>query len=146
MTPAKWEIWLADVPYEDVEGSKVRPVLVIDSQEPVIIVGKMTSKPPRPGYPYEYQITDWKNAGLKVQTTLRLSKILRLDMDRFRRKMGDLQPADHIKVREMLSRISLGDLQQIAGMLRIVNQYSVLVLAGYRIFFRLQPLAQTVWA
>lgn len=88
MIPNKWEIWLVDMPFEEGIGSKIRPALVIDSQNGQLIAGKMTTHPPRSNYPYEYQMQDWKGAGLLCATTLRLSKIIALDATKFKKKTG----------------------------------------------------------
>ena len=106
MRPNKWEIWLVDMPFEDVAESKCRPALVIDSQNSFVLVGKMTSKPPRNNYLYEYQMIEWKNAGLSYQTTLRLSKRVKLELSAFIKKLGVIQPIDQVNVRNMLHRIN----------------------------------------
>lgn len=105
MTPVKWEIWFVDMPFDEGIGSKVRPALVIDSQHLYILVGKMTSHPPRSNFPYEYALIDWKGAGLRCATTLRLSKRVRLDISKFIKKIGNMQPVDQVNVRQMLQQI-----------------------------------------
>ena len=105
MTPTKWEIWLVDMPFEEGIGSKVRPALVIDPQNLYILVGKMTSHPPRSNYPHEYPLVDWQGAGLRCTTTLRLSKRVRLDMSSFIKKIGTLQPVDQVNVRQILRQL-----------------------------------------
>lgn len=105
MKPRKWEIWFVNMPFEEGIGSKHRPALVIDTQTNYVVVGKMTKHPPRPGYQYEYQMIDWKGAGLRLPTTLRLSKIATLQEADFIRKMGEIQPIDQMNVRELLKLI-----------------------------------------
>lgn len=59
----KWEIYLAKVRYEDIPGSKVRPVLMLQSGDMVPIdCLKMTGQPPRIG---EYSLKEWRKARLK---------------------------------------------------------------------------------
>lgn len=106
MTPAKWEIWFVDMPFEEGIGSKTRPALVLDSQHCLILVGKMTSHPPRSNYPYEYALIDWQGAGLRCPTTLRLSKRVRLNLTDFIKKIGTIQPVDQVNVRQMLHQIT----------------------------------------
>ena len=105
MIPYKWEVWLVDMPFEEGIGSKIRPCLVIASQGGDMIVGKMTTHPPRDGYPYEYEMLDWKGAGLNCQTTLRLSKMPKLHSSSFIKKLGIIQPVDQINVRNILKAI-----------------------------------------
>ena len=105
MRPNKWEIWLVDMPYEEGIGSKIRPALVIDPQKNLYIVGKMTTHPPRPSFPYEYPMIDWQGAGLTRPTTLRLSKMPKLELSRFKKKLGVIRPVDLINVRAILMRM-----------------------------------------
>ena len=86
--PTKWDIWLVRMPFEEGVDSKVRPAFVIDPQKGKILVGKMTTHPPRKNYQYEYQIIDWRGAGLLCQTTLRLSKLVNLVPSDFIRRLG----------------------------------------------------------
>ena len=106
MPPSKWEIWLVNMPFEEGIGAKVRPALILDPQSVFILVGKMTSRPPRTNYPYEYPLADWQGAGLICQTTLRLSKRVRLAPAAFIRRVGVLQPVDQVNVRAMLAQIA----------------------------------------
>lgn len=73
---SKWDVCFADVPFEEMSASKVRPVLILDDSAVLIDCLKMTSHGPRPG---EYVLQDWQTCGLKKQTTVRLSKRLALD-------------------------------------------------------------------
>lgn len=66
-TPAPYSVYLADVPFEDREGSKYRPALVVKSSGAVTMALKITSR-------YEgkdaaiqnlyYPIQHWQQAGL----------------------------------------------------------------------------------
>ena len=105
MSPIKWEIWFADMPFEETIGSKPRPVLVLVTNGENIVVGKMTTHPPRSEFPYEYQLTDWRGAGLPCQTTLRLSKLARISSTCFIKKIGVIQPVDQINVYNLLQQI-----------------------------------------
>jgi mRNA interferase MazF len=105
MVPIKWEIWFVDMPFEEGIGSKPRPVLVLISNRENIVVGKMTTHPPRSEFPYEYQLIDWRGAGLTCQTTLRLSKLARISSTCFIKKIGVIQPVDQINVYNLLQQI-----------------------------------------
>lgn len=91
MLPAKWEVWLVNMPFEEGVGSKIRPALVIDPQRNYIVFGKMTSHAPRDNFQYEYQIVDWEGAGLTCPTTLRLSKLVELERSDFIKRFGFCQ-------------------------------------------------------
>ena len=105
MTPTKWEIWLVDMPFDEGIGAKPRPALVIDTQNNYILVGKMTTHPPRDSFRYEYSMIDWRGAGLHCQTTLRLSKLSKLPLSNFIKKLGTIRPVDQINVRSLLKQI-----------------------------------------
>lgn len=100
---SKWEIYLAYVRYEDTDGGKHRPVLVVeDGTAYPISCLKMTSHEPRYG---EYAIIRWREAGLHKQTTIRISKILYLNEDDFVKKIGDLDPVDISNIEKMISQL-----------------------------------------
>ena len=105
MTPNKWEVWLVNMPFEEGIGSKIRPALVIDPQNNYIIVGKMTTHWPRCNFQYEYQMIDWKGAGLNCQTTLRLSQLPKLNPSAFIKRLGVIQPVDQANVRALLIQL-----------------------------------------
>lgn len=96
----KWEIYLADVPFEDMPQSKVRPVIVLEDSVLVVDCLKMTSQPPRPG---EYVLKEWKAAGLLKPTTVRISKRLALKPCLFRKRIGSLQLADILEIEKRLT-------------------------------------------
>ena len=106
MTPLKWEVWLVDMPFDEGVGTKIRPALVIDVQTGGILVGKMTSHPPRSGFASEYPMKDWRGAGLNCQTTLRLSKTAVLPGTAFLRRLGNVQPTDQVSIRNILYAIT----------------------------------------
>ncbi len=102
VTDPKWEIWLVNMPFEEGIGSKIRPALVLISGGENIVVGKMTTHPPRSEFPYEYQISDWRGAGLTCPTTLRLSKISRISSSSFIQKLGVIKPIDQVNINILL--------------------------------------------
>lgn len=92
--PKRWDIWLADVMFEDLDCSKIRPVLVIDGTDCFVLSLKMTSKGPRVECSGEYQVKQWKEAGLIRPTVIRISKRISLTPDSLRKKIGVLQDMD----------------------------------------------------
>ena len=62
----RWEIWEANVPFEDTPGSKRRPVLIYTERDDDVLCFKMTSHEPRyQTLEGEYEIMRWEDAGLK---------------------------------------------------------------------------------
>ena len=96
----KWDVYMADVPFEDLPESKVRPVVVLDEETKSVDCLKMTSHPPRAG---EYALQYWKEAGLLKQTTVRLSKRLELPSEAFRKHIWTLHPVDIVEIEKRLS-------------------------------------------
>lgn len=53
---------------------KTRPVMITGKQGPYYIAVEITKHAPRNNYPKEFEIKDWKQAGLKVPSTIRFIK------------------------------------------------------------------------
>lgn len=101
--PNRWEIWLAKVKFEDNPSViKKRPVLIISPTVSCIISLKITGHSPRPSYKGEYRIKKWKEAGLDKESTIRVSKKLRLINTDFDYQIGRLQPIDIIEIQKLL--------------------------------------------
>ena len=99
---ARWDLWWADVAYEDVPVSEKRPVLIYSPETAYIISFKITSHSPRQDCWGEYPIKLWKEAGLTRPSTIRCSKKLcltELDIDE---KIGELHPVDIKEVWKIL--------------------------------------------
>ena len=94
----RWDIWIARVEFEEGTGSKIRPVLIIDGTRCYVLSLKITSNDPRTQFPVEYQIIEWKEAGLMKPSTIRISKKLNLPADSFLKKIGRLTELDRFNV------------------------------------------------
>lgn len=97
---SKWDIYLANVPFEDINQTKIRPVVVLDDSTVVIDCLKMTSQRHRQG---EYTLQKWKEAGLHKPTTVRISKRLALDSVAIVAQIGTLHPVDIIELSKRLT-------------------------------------------
>ena len=108
---SRWEIWEADVPFEEGKGSKLRPVLVLSQTELLVLSLKMTSHEPRiKTIEGEYEIYRWKDAGLAKPTVIQCSKKLKLDHSRFTGKQyGRLSAVDIIGVQAILRYMEIKD-------------------------------------
>ena len=89
----RWEIWYADVKFEDSDEIKRRPVLVYNNVTFAIVSYKMTSTDRGDGVT-EYRVKEWKEAGLDNPTSVRIDKVLRLKEQDFIKKIGQLTVAD----------------------------------------------------
>jgi len=90
----QWEIWDANVKFDDSDEIKKRPVLVIDAESGIAIALKMTTHPPRDDN--EYILKDWEKSGLKKPTTIRTSKVLHLLDSDIIKKRGSLTLKDRV--------------------------------------------------
>ncbi len=94
----KGEIVLLSYPFTNLTASKVRPALVISStpfnknQKDAIFLFITTKKY---NTPYDLRITDtdsaFKATGLKKPSTFRISKLICLDQDLIRKRIGRAQ-------------------------------------------------------
>lgn len=105
--PLPWEVWWADVVFEDnLEKSKIRPVLIVDDKSCIAFSLKITSHAPRNNEVWgEYKLLRWKYAGLTKSSTVRISKFLRLPHDRLIGKIGELHMIDIANIAKYLNSI-----------------------------------------
>ena len=102
----EWEIWLSKVSFEENPNAiKKRPVLILQNNTAIFISAKITSHAPRNDFPGEYKIIEWETAGLKKESTIRLSKLLPLQKQDFIHKLGKLQALDQFNVQRLLKQL-----------------------------------------
>ena len=92
MTIQPGELWLANIPFTNATGSKKRPVLVLwlDAQD--LVVAAVTSASPRSTT--DVPLNDWQTSGLRVPSTVRLSRLDCLEQSLLLTKLGHLSMAD----------------------------------------------------
>ena len=98
--PQKWEIWYAGFLFEDSDESKDRPVLVVEVEGVIYVSAMITSHSTRPVWG-DYDLTGWHSAGLDHPSTVRLSRVVPLKRERFRKKIGDLPINDIINIQRI---------------------------------------------
>ena len=96
--PKPWEIWYADVQFEEGVGSKKRPVLVLENGVGFVLSFKITSQLKANGY----QITRWAEASLNRASILLIHKKISINSQSFIFKIGRLHPADIINVNRLM--------------------------------------------
>jgi len=99
MTIQAGEIWLADIPFTDGSASKRRPVLVrwLDGLDAIVAV--VTSATPRTQT--DVPLADWRSAGLRVASTVRLARLDCLEQSLLIRRVGSLSPQDAQTLRDV---------------------------------------------
>ena len=99
MTPSPGEIWLAEIPFTDGSASKIRPVLVLWLDAGDAVVAAVTSANPRSTS--DVSLQDWQAEGLRVASTVRLSRLDCLEQNLRRRKPGVLSRTDAQRIKQV---------------------------------------------
>jgi len=92
------EIWLAEIPFTNGAASKIRPVLILWIDAGDAVVAAITSATPRSQT--DFFFADWKAAGLRVASTVRLSRLDCLEQILLRQKLGTLSLNDAQKIKQ----------------------------------------------
>ena len=99
----EWEIWWADVKFDDSDDSKRRPVLVLNSENTFFIkTDKKTTHEPRDIF--DYQIKNLDSCGLNKDSTIRLNKKITIEREKMIAKSGKLSKQDIVFVKLILNR------------------------------------------
>ncbi len=93
------EIWLADIPFTSGAASKLRPVLILWIDAADAVVAAVTSAQPRSAT--DVVLQDWQSAGLRVSSTVRLSRLDCLEQRLLLKRLGCLGSRDAEKLREV---------------------------------------------
>ena len=110
MRREKWDIWNAFFKFEDnTDDGKVRPVLVLGSDEYFTISAEITKHEPREEFEGEVAIKYWQEAGLKFPSTVRLTKVLELSDFSFSNKVGKLKFLDRKIIEEEMNKINFSE-------------------------------------
>ncbi len=101
---AQGDVLLAWLVFSDGQGSKRRPVLVVqDFGDDDLLVLPITSQPARVAA--DVVLSDWRSAGLKLPSTVRVEKLATMEKSGVARKLGVLPPGDLTKVRQRLATL-----------------------------------------
>ena len=92
MTIQPGEFWVADIPFTSRGGSKKRPVLVLWLDGDDFVAAVVTSAKPRT--PTDVLLNDWSASGLRVASTVRLSRLDCLEKSLLLAKIGRISESD----------------------------------------------------
>ncbi len=96
------EVLLAWLVFSDRQGAKRRPVLVVhDFGDDDLLVAPITSQPARASA--DVMLSDWKGAGLKLPSVVRVEKLATIAKSCVARKLGALPANERVRVRETLA-------------------------------------------
>ena len=86
------ELWVAEIIFTDGSASKKRPVLILWVDGADVVVVAVTSSKPRTQT--DVVLTDWEISGLRVSSTVRLSRLDCLERSLLIKKLGKLSEND----------------------------------------------------
>jgi mRNA interferase MazF len=95
--PQPGEIWLAQIQFTSGLAAKIRPVLILwlDGQD--AIVAAVTSAPPRSKT--DVILGDWSAEGLRVSSSVRLSRLDSIEQSTLIRRLGRISSNDATAVK-----------------------------------------------
>ena len=99
MTIQAGDFWVADIPFSNGRCSKKRPLLVLWLDGNDIVAAVVTSANPRTQT--DVPLNDWATSGLKVASTVRLSRLDCLEKTLLIGRIGQITKADAFQVKKI---------------------------------------------
>jgi len=98
------DVVLLRFPFTDGKGYKKRPAMVVaDTQDGDVVLLRITGQ--IYDSRYDIKLTDWRKAGLKLPSVVRIHKIVTLNENLIDKKMGKISPDDLLKVKIKIQKI-----------------------------------------
>lgn len=93
------DFWVANIMFTDGSAAKKRPILVLwlDGQD--VVAAAVTSANPRSST--DVALSDWRASGLRVASTVRLSRLDCLEQWLFLYKLGHISETDAQRLQEV---------------------------------------------
>ena len=101
MTIQAGEFWVADIKFTDGSASKKRPVLVLWLDGADVVVAAVTSAKARS--PRGVTIDRWKQSGLRLASTVRLSRLDCFERSLLLGRIGSISEADADRIHQVWS-------------------------------------------
>ncbi|MBD1997936.1 type II toxin-antitoxin system PemK/MazF family toxin [Leptolyngbya sp. FACHB-541] len=86
------EFWVADIPFTSGASSKKRPILILWLDGDDVVAAVVTSAQPRTQM--DVRLNNWAESGLRVSSTVRLSRLDCLEKSLLITKIGQISNAD----------------------------------------------------
>lgn len=93
------EFWVADIPFTDGSASKRRPVLVLWLDGADLVAAAVTSAAPRSAT--DVALADWRASGLRLASTVRLSRLDCLEQSLLKSRIGMISSRDAQTIRQV---------------------------------------------
>jgi mRNA interferase MazF len=93
------EFWIASIPFTSGTASKKRPILVLWLDGDDVVAAVVTSAKPRTQT--DVVLQDWSISGLRVASTVRLSRLDCLEKQLLLSKIGEISEIDAQEIREV---------------------------------------------
>jgi mRNA interferase MazF len=101
MIYAPGEVVLVDFPLVGGLGSILRPALVIiDTGDSDVVLGRITTQ--QHSSPFDLAINDWKGAGLRAASFVRLHKLVTGQKSSIHKQLGRLNQSDQQRIGDVL--------------------------------------------
>jgi mRNA interferase MazF len=99
MTVKAGELWIAEITFTDGSASKKRPILILWIDGNDVVVAAVTSSKPRTQA--DVALIYWEKCGLRVASTVRLSRLDCLERSLLIKKLGELSASDAQALKEI---------------------------------------------
>jgi mRNA interferase MazF len=99
MTIRPGEFWVADIHYASGGGKKKRPVLILWLDGSDAVVAAVTTAKPRSAF--DIRLSDWQTSGLRLASTVRLSRLDCLEQSLLIGKIGMVSKEDGNKLKQV---------------------------------------------
>ncbi len=93
------DFWVANIPFTNGAGSKKRPILLLWLDGEDVVAAAVTSVKPRSQT--DVFLNDWSVSGLRVASTVRLSRLDCLEKSLLLAKIGQISQADAAAVKQV---------------------------------------------
>ncbi len=97
MTISPGEFWVANIPFTSGQAAKKRPVLLLWLDGADVVVAAVTSASPRTKT--DCSLQNWQQSGLRVPSTVRLSRLDCLEQALMLAKIGTITADDATRVK-----------------------------------------------
>jgi len=101
------DVVLVSFPFTGSASGKRRPaVVLVDTGDQDLVAARVTSQTSRS--PFDVDIQDWRQAGLRLPSIVRVHKVATLQKQLIERRLGTLMHDDWANVRAALQQLCTG--------------------------------------